>query len=97
MTRRLSAPDSCRCGIRNCHKRNTGFFLGSSEIDPNDRDRAKVLWWDVRNCWTWCPIVNGEDIDDGYVMGHYDTWELAFQDALSYTRGTYSYEKGLPR
>lgn len=76
----------CPCGSKPCVNHNRGWF---QRLKPDPRVRAVVFWWGVRRCWTWCPVVNGTPEDQGFVMGHYDTLQLAFADADAYTRGLY--------
>lgn len=76
----------CACGARICHKRNHGFFR---ERKPGKKIRAVVFWWDSYRCWTWCPVINGEPVDHGTVMGHFDTLQLAYAEARGYTCGEY--------
>jgi hypothetical protein len=80
---------TCRCGSTNCHRRNRSYFR---EQTPGPDIRAVVFWWSVvgdAGCWTWCPVIKGEPVDEGRVMGHFDTLQDAYAEARAYTCGEY--------
>lgn len=93
----MSTP--CRCGYIRCVHRNRAFFFRrppaelAASGEGSRAVRAGVFKWPFRDPWTWCPVIDGEYRDDGQVMGHYDSWELAYADAYAWIAGRYGAER----